>query len=1170
MRTLVRNSVLIIAVLLLCAWAINPPEKKLRLGKDLRGGVSLVYAVHLKPGESDQVVEKVIDVVKDRIDPQGTSDISIVRQGQDRIEITMPLPNNRVKRLKADYEAELQKLAEASMDPSQFERLMRMPPGERDAEIARVSGGNARRAEQLKAAAAAQDTAVKARESLTAAQGELKAARQAGAPKEQLDAAQARVDQLVAQTADTELAYEKLRSEAMKAGINPADVRRALSLSNEGQALSQGRGVVQRMPSPRERALARLHEEHPDLKPQLDAVVAAFEKYASERTRLDDPADLKRLLAGSGVLDFRITVKPGQHPEEQRLRRELKERGPRNVRSTDARWYKVNKPEQWYDKPEQFEYLRSNPSGFFRDKGYVGDEFDGEYYILCWDAPGSRLTQAEGDWSVSGAYQGTDELGRPAINFEMNPRGAQLLHEMTGHHVNDQMAVLLDDQVYTAPNLHSAIGKNGQISGSFNDTEIRYIVRVLSAGAMQAKLSTEPISEITLAPELGSDNLRAGLTAGVYSLIVISAFMVVYYFGSGLIAVLCLLINALLILGLMSMMHAAFTMPGIAGVILTFGMAVDANVLIYERMREEMQKGADLRSATRIGYSKAMSSIVDGNVTNLLHCVVLYFVGTQEIKGFAITMGIGVLTTLFCVFISRQIYVALVDFGPWKRASMLPLAFPAIDRFFHRKIDWLRLRWVFWSFSALYVALGMGMVVFRGSEMLDTQFRGGSQIAFKLKETPDGKGRLTLTRADVEKRLHALAPPGQQNDPELTRLAESTVLAVNPQSDGVTSDQFTIKTLAQNAETVNTAVSRAFSDVLEATPPLSFTGHDVPPSDIRRAPAFPITSQNLGEDISRPAVRDNVKPFLGGVAVVLENITPVQSLTALNDRLERTRVSGFSDTLSRDRKLLVLDGDDHAVKSAVLLVRDEAVNVFDDEQRWENEVAGREWRLVQTALGSGTSSASIEVFSPAIAKTFTAQAVVALGLGFLLVGIYIWVRFGTLAYALAGIIPLFHDVLTAVGLIAVAQILYDWPPGERIARSLGILPFRIDLNMIAALLTIVGYSLNDTIIVMDRIRENRGKLPQATKEMINSAVNMTVSRTVITSGTVLMAAIVLYCFGGEGMRGFSYALIIGVVVGTYSSIAIAAPIVWVRHPDTGKPPQPPSRPALEPAVAQPV
>jgi SecD/SecF fusion protein len=177
------------------------------------------------------------------------------------------------------------------------------------------------------------------------------------------------------------------------------------------------------------------------------------------------------------------------------------------------------------------------------------------------------------------------------------------------------MAVLLDDQVYTAPSLRSKIGRSGQITGSFSDAELRYIIRVLAAGSLQAKLSPEPISEVTLAPELGADNLAAGVRAGVISLIVIGGFMIVYYFGCGVIAVIALLVNALMILGLMSLNRAAFTMPGIAGVILTFGMAVDANVLVYERMREEIQRGVDLRNAVRLGFNKAMSSIVDGNVT---------------------------------------------------------------------------------------------------------------------------------------------------------------------------------------------------------------------------------------------------------------------------------------------------------------------------------------------------------------------------------------------------------------------------------------------------------------------------------------------------------------------------------------------------------------------------
>jgi len=188
----------------------------------------------------------------------------------------------------------------------------------------------------------------------------------------------------------------------------------------------------------------------------------------------------------------------------------------------------------------------------------------------------------------------------------------------------------------------------------------------------------------------------------------------------------------------------------------------------------------------------------------------------------------------------------------------------------------------------------------------------------------------------------------------------------------------------------------------------------------------------------------------------------------------------------------------------------------------------------------------VQNFSPAIANTFKAQAVAAVLLSFVLIAIYIWVRFKGARYSLAAIVATLHDVLTVLGAIALCEILWESPSLQGVAHTLGILPFKIDLNMVAAMLTVAGYSLNDTIIIMDRIRETKGKLQYATAEMINLAVNQTISRTIITSGSTVCTSLILYCFGGEGVRPFAFALVVGIGIGTYSSIAVAAPMVWSR------------------------
>ncbi|MBZ0173505.1 MAG: protein translocase subunit SecD, partial [Phycisphaerales bacterium] len=503
------------------------------------------------------------------------------------------------------------------------------------------------------------------------------------------------------------------------------------------------------------------------------------------RTSLDDPEDLKRLISAAGVPGFRIVIDPqsaatqNTHPEEARLRAELLERGPGNVRSRDARWCKINDITTFPAGPDTIEQLNAmeqNPSAFFDMRGYVCERYDGEYYVLCWDTRGMRLTRAEGEWRIANAFQSVDDVGRPAIGFEMDPRGAAKLGEMTGPNVGNKMAVMLDEELYTAPVLNANISRSGIIEGDFTTKQINYIIQVMTAGSLSANLSAEPISQNTIAPQFGADNLRAGRTAGLWALGIVSAFMVFYYFAFGVVAVISLLFNAILILGAMSLARAAFTLPGIAGVILTFGMAVDANVLIYERVREELRGGLDLRAAVKVGYQKALSSIVDGNVTNLIVTFVLANLGTQEIKGFAITLGIGVVATLFSALIVSRIVLALaIDVGKVKKLRMLPMAAPAVERLLEPKINWMGLRYVFLVMSMIGVGTGLGMVYFQGERMLDTEFRGGTQVEFVLRDATDAErasgvgvnadGRLTMTRADVEERVHEIAEELEETDP---------------------------------------------------------------------------------------------------------------------------------------------------------------------------------------------------------------------------------------------------------------------------------------------------------------------------------------------------------------------------------------------------------------------
>ncbi len=1142
MRNIYLSAVLVLAVLLICWRSIVPVEKKLKLGKDLRGGVSLVYAVQIRPDENAKMVlDQTISVLKQRINPVGTLDITFVAQGRDRIEVTMPLPGERVKALRQAYEDELANLGVNSLSPARFDQLMRAPAEQRAAQIEVISKADAAQGDRLKAAVAAFDAEAAARNALATA------TTATGAERDALVNAAGAAGEVV----------DQKRAEYFKSIVTAEDVRRVLTLSDKDRILDDPSAtdpLLARVtiPSPRKQGFERLLAAHPDAKAQIDRVISVHNTFISERTTLDDPQDLVKLLKGAGVLTFRITVDPqssataNTHPEEASLREQLRARGPKNVKSNDARWYKLNKLESWYDDVRDLRMIETAAAVYFAGRGYVVEPFDGEYYMLAWDTRKLRLTPAEGDWSVASSKQTLDELNKPAIAFEMNPRGGALLGDLTlePSKIKSKMAVMLDDEIYTAPTLQSAISRSGRITGSFEQSEVDYIVRVLNAGSLQAKLSPEPLSTQQVGPQLGQDNLDKGLKAGVVALVVVGGFMIVYYFGCGVISVIALLCNALIIVGAMALAQASFTMPGIAGLILTFGTAVDANVLIYERIREEIRNGQDVRTAVRLGFHKALSSIVDGNVANLIVCIVLAYIGTPEIRGFAITMGIGVIGTLFCALvITRLFFDVLVHKFGWRRVSMLPMAVPALQSLLTPKINWLKLRYIFFIVSTIYVAMGLYAAGTRGDKMLHIEFLGGTQVEVQFKRGPDGNP-LKLTRAEVEERVKAEAAKLDDRKTSL-QMQSVDVTPINPDNGGVRSNWFLIKTVATNQTAVEQVVSKALSDQIEQQQALRFNSSSE--KDWTKVAVYPINHPTLGECIERPQFKDSVLKFDGGVAVVLDGIEPPIDAATLKARLDKARSKPeYADTLARTRELIVLEESAGLVKSAAVVVRDEDSTIYTDEDRWGERVAKREWALTCDALTRAGTSASIQNFSPAIAETFKAQAVAAIGLSFLLIGIYIWVRFKGFRYSFAAIIALVHDILTVIGAVALCEIIFEYGWGEEVARSLLLMPFKVDLNMVAAMLTVAGYSLNDTIIIMDRIRETKGKLVHASAEIINSAINQTISRTVITSGMTLLSGIILYIFGGEGVRPFAFALTVGIGVGTYSSIAVAAPIVWSR------------------------
>ncbi len=1148
---------LIVLVLGVCALGLF--TKELRLGKDLRGGVSLTYSVDIPESSTDPqaVLIQIIEVLKDRVDPTGTLDISMEPQGNSRIDIVMPLPNDEVKQLRADFEESLAELlAGAQIRPVELDRAVQLGSA-----VERFCGDEqSQRCDNIRAM----------QEQYNLSQS--KRAEYALLVVEP-DTEQSEINQLEQEIADAEFEYENLRREVLRQSLSEIRLRQALQMPTVEPTPPADADESFDSRSPREIALEQIKSEFDYLSTGIDEVVAKYDAFQSQRKGFDDPEDLKRLLRGAGVLEYHIAVAPGAVGiNADDLREQLQERGPFDVDSTIAAWFPIDDLQQWYDEPEQLASIEADPAGYFSAQGLIADRKDGVYYLLLYTTDNKSITHEGKQWSVTRAFETIDQLGRPAVGFELDARGGGYMNRMTGSHVNQPMAIVLDGEVFTAPNINGAIGSNGIIQGRFSRAELNYLIKVLAAGSLEGSLSEEPIAQNTLGPSLGQDNLERGREAFIIAIIAVAVFMTIYYFFAGLVAVFALAANGLIIFGFMAGIDGTFTLPGLAGIVLTIGMAVDANVLIYERIREEMfDNEGDLRASIREGYAKALSTIIDANVTNLIVCFVLAQTATAEVKGFALTLAIGICATLFtALFVTRQIYYLYTDVFKVKQLPMLPTAFPAIHRALEPNIKWVSLRFGFWMISTVAVIAAILVVSSRGIDMLDTELRGGVSATMRTRviddSNPDAVQREMLTLSSVRERIMGLADddtPWESIAPSVdptvgnavrSELANASILTMGETdvaAEGLRASDFQVKVANPRGVEEDQAITDAvialltteFEGQLDVTLPLQFDGQ----SDTSTAGyVYPIDSENIGSVMQDSSVNLRLAEAVGGAAIVLRDVQPAVTEQEIERRISNLRGSpDFQNYAGRSVSAYGITPVDPSDLSRGYT--DFVVTVVDptlqygavDFDVWSARVAVPEWRLIRTALTKESSLEQVSGYSSAVAKTLQANATVAVVLSLLGILVYIWVRFGSLRYSLAAIVALTHDVIISLGVLGLTGLI----GGTALAATFGIEEFRIDLGVVAALLTIIGYSLNDTIVILDRIRENRGKLPVPTAAVVNRSINQTVSRTLLTSVTTLVAVAIMYAEGGSGIRPFTFCLLIGLLVGTYSSVAIAAPLV---------------------------
>jgi SecD/SecF fusion protein len=786
---------------------------------------------------------------------------------------------------------------------------------------------------------------------------------------------------------------------------------------------------------------------------------------------------IKRMVSSAGVLEFRITANPEDPRHKQLI--DLAARSPGTTVSEGGRPIG-----RWV----QLDTAKMNPA---EDRGLVTRTApDGRVEVLVvldrFDVTGGYLNRA------SSSY---DSNLQPCVNFSFNSAGAALFGTLTGQNLPDpanrltsRLGILLDDTLLSAPTIRSTITGDGQITGSFKQSDVDFLVGVLNAGSLPAALVSEPISEQKISPQLGADTIRSGARAMILATIAVLTFMLAYYRFSGFVADLAVLLNILLVIALMISIKAAFTLAGLAGLVLSVGMAVDANVLIYERMREETERGAAVRMAIRNGFQRAFSTIVDSNLTTLITAIVLYAMGTDQLKGFAVTLTLGLVLNLFtAVFCSRVVFDLAERNGWLRRLTMAK---------FLGKTHFQFVRWVRPAIigSLAFIALGLAAAAQRGQGLFDIDFTGGTsvQVAFK----PD-RG---LDIADVRKAVSVLpdaavsAVTGGGAAPN-TRYKIDTSLRDEAPADGNDVEKALRQVFPDRLQTYSMGFGEVTSTAKDGAP--------ADPSALTTAVAL-----DFPERINLPTLRATIEAAL--------------------------QAEGLAET---PFELEADAAETKGVTSRTRPYQNWALSTSLDVATTRRIVERVARRLSETPVYLSANSIGGKV-----AGNTKITALYALLASLLMIVLYVWVRFQNVAFGLAAVVALIHDVLVAVACLALST---------HVSRYLGwalVDDFKISLDVVAALLTIVGFSINDTIVIFDRLRELRGKSPYVTADMIDKALNQTLSRTILTSGTALLATLILYLFGGQGIHAFAFTMLVGIITGSYSTIYIAAPLVlWLQE-----------------------
>ena len=961
-------------------------------------------------------------------------------------------------------------------------------------------------------------------------------------------------------------------------------------------------------------------------------------------------------LAKTGLLQFRILADSahGNRPEQSDVIKRANEMSQAGdnitvVRDSDdkviGRWIRLARADSDGQIaegdvlaikfiPQNTHFIRDSASGKIVNLDSIpmgtDDKFQGLLFARWWreNQPGSPqilIIVPPEDMNVEGKHlsritEGIDERGRASINFDLTDDGSFRMGEFTLTHEPDTegryfMGIVLDGQLHSAPTIEEAIYGRGRITGSFSTQEVNDLIINLRSGKLDVALNENPISKQFIESSLGQELKDKGVYAVGLSFIIVLVFMLIYYRFCGIVATFALLMNLVLILACIMAIDQPLTLTGLAGLVLTVGMSVDANVLIFERIREELDRGAALRMAIRNGFDKATVTIVDANVTTLITAIVLYVIGTEQIKGFAVTLILGILMSMFtAIYCSRAIF----DIAERKRwlgkLHMLRILGKT-------EINILGARLIAAVVSIIMIAIGITAMVTLGPKILNHDLRGGQTVRMvmndtwtaenirkallddntKVKGEPvdysvaklvyqgdlenkvfkidaniqsyDGKGEPDYEQLDdILRRVfqgklslhHVDITVGNANQPSAKKTdAQSGAIQRDANSDlGLTWPQIpdlvaamTVQNVALLQDPGETTqdpgeTTQDAKQATESVPPTTAAPANVPaatlPQDGNTLPA-----SGSDQDPTTPPANDNSPS-------VVTTVSEMVFAHKIAGKALKTLLSQAADDegyeLSEDQiKVKAKDSDASENQNKVMSKQWEIT--IQSNNKKQIDVMFQKW---SAEFNSAPYFPTVSSVGGQIAKDTQLQALAAIIASLLGIITYVWIRFQNVAFGLAAVVALLHDVLIVLGFIAVSHYVSGY---------LGFIMidnFKISLPVVAALLTIIGYSLNDTIVVFDRIREVRGKRQEITTEIVNTSICQTLSRTILTSLTTFMVVFILYCFGGDAIHGFAFALLIGVIAGTYSSIFVASPVLlWLMNSVGLNPGLPDSQPAAE-------